>query len=70
MSALTLEGVTFCFRACFCTVSCHIDGGSSTFAVLVIGTVVGFAINLDGFASAMVVSAVHSTLTFFAEASA
>ena len=49
--ALAFKGIAFCFRTYFCTASGYINSSCGTFTVFVIGTVVGFAVNLDGLTS-------------------
>ena len=68
--AFTLEGAAFGFAALFGTASVYINGGGGTFTLVVVGTVVGFAVNLDGLAAAAVFGAVHGTLASFPEAAA
>ena len=68
--ALAFKGIAFCFRTYFCTASGYINSSCGTFTVFVIGTVVGFAVNLDGLTSTAVFGTVHGTLALFPEASA
>ena len=60
--ALAFKGIAFCFGTYFCTASGYINSSCSTFTVFVIGTVVGFAVNLDGLTSTAVFGTVHGTL--------
>ena len=53
-----------------CIGAVYLNGGCCTFAVVIIGTVVGFAVNLDGLTSTAVFGTVHGTLALFPEASA
>ena len=68
--ALALEGVALRLRTCLGTASSYVDSCCTTFAVFIVGTVVGFTVNLDGFTSTAVFGAVHSSLASFTEASA
>ena len=54
--ALAFKGIAFCFRTYFCTASGYINSSCGTFTVFVIGTVVGFAVNLDGLTSTAVLA--------------
>ena len=65
--ALAFKGIAFCFRTYFCTASGYINSSCGTFTVFVIGTVVGFAVNLDGLTSTAVFGTVHGTLALFPE---
>ena len=49
LSAFTLESIAFCVAAAVSVVTGYIDGCRSTFAMFVIGTVVGFAVDVDSF---------------------
>ena len=68
--ALALKGVAFCLGTCFGAASCYVDGGCGTFAVFVVGTVVGFAVDLDGFASTAIFGTVHGIGSTLAETAA
>ena len=68
--ALAFKGIAFCFGTYFCTASGYINSSCGTFTLFVIGTVVGFAVNLDGLTSTAVFGTVHGTLALFPEASA
>ena len=68
--ALTLEGAAFGLAALFCAASVYINGGGGTFTLVVVGTVVGFAVDLDGLTAAAAFGAVHGTLASFPEAAA
>ena len=63
--ALAFKGIAFCFGTYFCTASGYINSSCGTFTLFVIGTVVGFAVNLDGLTSTAVFGTVHGTLAFF-----
>ena len=52
ISAFTAEGIAFCITAAMCIITGYIDGSCGTFAVLIVGTVVCFAVNVNGFTSA------------------
>ena len=53
-----------------CIRAVYLNGGCCTFAVIIIGTVVGFAVNLDFFTSAAVCKAVcHGAAAAFLETS-
>ena len=52
MSAFTFKCGTFCIAAAVRVVTIYINGGGGTFAVLVVGAVVGFAVDVDGFTAA------------------
>ena len=67
--ALAFKGIAFCFGTYFCTASGYINSSCGTFTLFVIGTVVGFAVNLDGLTSTAVFAAVHGTAGSFTEAS-
>ena len=70
ISALTFKCIAFCIAAAVGIVASYINGDSATFTVFVVGTVVGFAVNLDGLTSTAVFGTVHGTLALFPEASA
>lgn len=57
-SAFTGEGTAFCLIASFCTASGDINSGGGTFAVFVVGTFLGFAVDVDLFAAAVFGTAV------------
>ena len=52
ISAFAAESITFCITAAMCIITGYIDGSCGTFAVLIVGTVVCFAVNVNGFTSA------------------
>jgi hypothetical protein len=60
-SAFTGEGTAFCLIASFCTASGDINSGGGTFAVFVVGTFLGFAVDVDLFAAAVVRFTVHGS---------
>lgn len=51
LSAVTAESITFCFLAGAGIGATYINGGGGTFTVLVVGTVVCLAVDVDGFTS-------------------
>ena len=68
---MALEGVASCIGRCMCIGAVYLNGGCCTFAVIVIGTVVGFAVDLDFVAAAAVCIAVfHGTVGSLAETAA
>ena len=58
LSAVTAESITFCLLAGVCIGTAYINGGGGTFTVLVVGTVVCLAVDVDGFTSTSGVCAV------------
>ena len=61
-SAAALEGITLSIAGCLCIGTIYLDRGSSTFAVIIIGTVVSFAVNLNLFTSTAICETVsHGT---------
>ena len=70
-SAAALECVTFCIAGSFRIGTVYLNRGGSTFTVIIIGTVVGLAVNLDSFAAASIGEAVgHGISHTFLETSA
>ena len=70
-SAFAGEGIAFCLVASFCAASGDINSGGCTFAVFVVGTFLGFAVDVDLFAAAVFGTAVlHGSCRTVAEASA
>ena len=63
--ALAFKGIAFCFGTYFCTASGYINSSCGTFTLFIIGTVVGFAVNLDGLTSTAVFGTVHGHPGFF-----
>ena len=60
--AVTLEGIALGIAGFMGVGAVYLDGRSGTFAVIIIGTVVGFAVNLDFFAATAIGEAVcHGT---------
>ena len=59
---MALEGVTSCIGRGMCIGAVYLNGGCCTFAVIIIGTVVGFAVDLDFVAATVICIAVfHGT---------
>ena len=48
ISAFAAESITFCITAAMCIITGYIDGSCGTFAVLIVGTVVCFAVDVNG----------------------
>ena len=67
---MALESIALCVTGFMGVGTVYLNGRSRAFAVIIIGTVVGFAVNLDGLTSTAVFGTVHGTLAFFPEASA
>lgn len=68
---MALECGTFCFGRISCVGAVYLDRRSGTLAVVVVGTVVCFAVDLDRFASASIGEFVaHRASGAFLEASA
>jgi len=67
-TTMALESVTSCIGRCMCIGAVYLNGGCCTFAVVIIGTVVGFAVNLDFVAAAAICVAVfHGTVGSLSE---
>ena len=64
ISAFTAEGITFCITAAMCIITGYIDGSCGTFAVLIVGTVVCFAVDVNGFTPTAGISSIFYR-TFF-----
>lgn len=52
LSTFTFKCIAFCIAAAVCIITGYINGGGGTFTMFVVGTVVCFAVDVDGFASA------------------
>lgn len=50
ISAFAAESITFCITAAMCIVTGYIDGSCGAFAVLIVGAVVCFAVDVNGLA--------------------
>ena len=48
ISAFAAESITFCITAAMCIVTGYIDGSCGAFAVLIVGAVVCFAVDVNG----------------------
>ena len=71
VSAFTCKGTAFCILTAAGVVSGDIDRGSGASAVFVIGTFLGFAVNVDFFTAALLFLGVRDGIcSLFAEASA
>ena len=64
ISAFTAESITFCITAAMCIITGYIDGSSGTFAVLIVGTVVCFAVDVNGFTSTTGISSICCRIFF------
>lgn len=70
-ATMALEGVTSCIGRGMCIGAVYLNGGCCTFAAIIIGTVVGFAVDLDFVAAASVcIAAFHGTAGSLAETAA
>lgn len=64
ISAFTAESITFCITAAMCIITGYIDGSCGTFAVLIVGTVVCFAVDVNGFTSTTGISSICCRIFF------
>ena len=70
-ATMALEGVTSCIGRCMCIRAVYLNGGCCTFAVIIIGTVMGFAVDLDFVAATVICIAVfHGTAGSLSETAA
>ena len=64
ISAFTAESITFCITAAMCIVTGYIDGSCGAFAVLIVGAVVCFAVDVNGFTSTTGISSICCRIFF------
>ena len=69
ISAFAAESITFCITAAMCIVTGYIDGSCGAFAVLIVGAVVCFAVDVNGLTpTAGICGIFYSTLFLVTEA--
>ena len=64
ISAFAAESITFCITAAMRIGTGYIDGSCGAFAVLIVGAVVCFAVDVDRFTSASGIYCVHCSPVF------
>ena len=64
ISAFAFECIAFCITATMGIISGYVDRSSSAFAVLIVGAVVCFAVDVDRFTSASGIYCVHCSPVF------